>query len=83
MATPGNRHCVNCIGALSFPIRYAYASCRRVPQRKRIYTDARHVFLVVFLFLLEIGRFCAVLQFSGLDLGPDLQNILRLIIRLS
>ena len=83
MASSGNRHCASCIGALSFPIRYAYASCRRVSQRKQIYTDARHVLLVVFLFLLEIGCFCAVLQFWGLDLGPDLQNILRLIIRLS
>ena len=32
MACPGNRHCANCIGALSFPIMYISAALSRKPS---------------------------------------------------
>ena len=32
MASPGNRHCANCIGTLSFPTAARLPSCRRSPR---------------------------------------------------
>ena len=44
MASPGNRHCANCIGALSFPITrqsdYVYISVRN--DNTTLSTDARY-----------------------------------------
>ena len=34
MASPGNRHCANCIGTLSFPVKSGHAVTPRYDRRK-------------------------------------------------
>jgi len=39
MASPGNRHCVNCIGTLSFPVAVSKLCVKSMPLRSTVAAD--------------------------------------------
>ena len=39
MASPGNRHCANCIGTLSFPVAVSKLCVKSMPLRSTVAAD--------------------------------------------
>ena len=51
MAIPGNKHCANCIGTLSFPISPDPVSYINSPQIRLFCAFINYIYLLIYLLL--------------------------------